>query len=44
MLKRAQKGKSILPGTRRAVSAYVLGDDFDEIEIVEDQSGQMSLL
>ena len=44
MLKRARKGKSILPGTRRAVTAYILSDDFAEVEIIEDQSGQMSLL
>jgi len=42
--KRARKGTSVLPSTRRAVSAYVLGDDFDEAGATEDQSGQMSLL
>jgi len=42
--KRARKGASILPSTRRAVSAYVLGDNYGESEIGEDQSGQMSLL
>jgi len=44
IMKRARKGKSILPSTRRAVSAYVFGADFDDMEIDEDRSGQMSLL
>ena len=43
-MKRARKGKSVLPSTRRAIKAYVLGDDFGDVEVVEDQSGQMSLL
>ena len=41
--KRARKGTSVLPSTRRAVSAYAVGDKF-ETEVDEDQSGQMSLL
>jgi len=44
MLKRARKGKSILPGTRRAINAYVLGEDFNEVDVVEERSGQMNLL
>lgn len=44
VLKRARKGKSILPGTRRAINAYVLGEDFNEVDVVEDRSGQMNLL
>ena len=42
--KRARKGKSILPSTRHAISAYVLGDNFEDEDVVEDHSGQMSLL
>ena len=41
--KRARKGTAVLPSTRRAVSAYIEGDNFDS-DIDEDQSGQMSLL
>lgn len=42
--KRARKGTSMLPSTRRAVDAYALGDKFDDADIAEDTSGQMSLL
>ncbi|MCL2559666.1 MAG: DNA topoisomerase IV subunit A [Turicibacter sp.] len=42
--KRARKGKLVLPSTRRAVSAYALGDDLGDAGGDEDQSGQMSLL
>ena len=41
--KRARKGSSILPSTRRAVDAYVIGDDFNDFEFDEDKSGQMKL-
>jgi len=42
--KRARKGTSILPSTRRAVRAYALVADFGDVEVDEDSSGQMSLL
>jgi len=42
--KRARKGKSMLPSTRRAVDAYALSDQFEDVDFEEDQSGQMSLL
>ena len=42
--KRARKGKLILPSTRRAVDAYALNDHTYDLEMEEDNSGQMSLL
>ncbi|MCL1990266.1 MAG: DNA topoisomerase IV subunit A [Defluviitaleaceae bacterium] len=40
--KRAKQGTLLLPTTRRAVTAYVLGDD--DLGIEADQSGQTGLL
>lgn len=42
--KRARKGTAILPSTRRAVDAYAVDDNSADVEIAEDNSGQMSLL
>jgi topoisomerase-4 subunit A len=42
--KRARKGISVLPSTRRAVDAYAFDDNFDDKDTAYDQAGQLSLL
>jgi len=41
--KRARKGKSTLPSTRKAIDAYALSDNFEDGNLDEDRSGQMTL-
>ena len=41
--KRARKGTAVLPRTRKAVSAYAVGNDLEDSEFDEDKSGQMRL-